>query len=257
MPPSALLTWLGALCAAAFPTYESWSARTAGTELSVCVSDAFSADGMWHWLVTPVVLALRGDLDALCQIAVTWAVPALVVLAGFSRWHSAVAGRRTAGALASIAVLGPLVWPYWDPAACDTVPMFSGEWLAEVSGQFGGTAVTAPLVAAVLVLLATQVLGPAEERPAAPASRVARRAGAVLIDYWVVVVCVVLVARSSADALEYGLWNWLVLDAVVSEPARLLLPVAVIGYVLSGRTLGAWLMGLRGRGQAVAPPSMT
>ncbi|TMR98711.1 hypothetical protein [Nonomuraea basaltis] len=55
------------------------------------------------------------------------------------------------------------------------------------------------LIAAALVLLATQVLGPAEEPPAAPVSLVTRWTGAFLIDYWVVVVCVTLVAAPDGE----------------------------------------------------------
>lgn len=201
-------------------------------------------ESVWDWLFLPFLLPLRGDLNALHGFTLTWAVPAIVVLVCFARWHSAVAGRRAAGILTFFAVLGPLAWPYFDLEACATVPLLSAQWWAEMIDIWGTTELSL-LMAAALVLLATQGLGPAEESPTAPVSLVARRSAAFVIDYWVVVVCVTLIAQPFPDFLEYGLSDWLRFDKIAEEPLRLLVPAALILYVLPRRTLGIWLTRLR------------
>jgi hypothetical protein len=235
---------MGALCAAAFPTWDLWRARFEESQFFSCLGSLPRYHSAWERLLLPFLLPLRGDLNALHSFAMTWAAPAIVVLVCFAHWHSAVAGRRAAGILTLLAVLGPLTWPYFDSACCATVPVLSAQWWTEMIDSWGTTEVSL-LAAAVLVLLATQVLGPAEESPAATVGLVARRSAAFLIDYWLVAVCVTLIAQPFPDFLEYGLGDWLRFDKILEEPLRLLLPAALILYVLPRRTLGIWLTGDR------------
>ncbi|MFI7616028.1 hypothetical protein ACIBP6_32885 [Nonomuraea terrae] len=246
MSRAVLAAWLGALCAAVYPTWERWRPYVGELRGRICFGSYFSDRSAWQEAVEALVVPLRADAGMLVGLGVAWGVPAVVVLAAFGRWQSAVAGRRAAALLALTAVLNPLVVPYFDSDACAVVPLFSGQWFAEVAGQVGSGPVLALLVAAVLVLLATQLRDDPPTGPAVRRGRAVRRAAAVLIDYWVIALPVTLVS----DPWEMsfggtGLLERVQLFELVNEPAQLIVPVVAVLYVLPRRTLGIWVMGLR------------
>ncbi|WP_181449097.1 hypothetical protein [Nonomuraea aridisoli] len=231
-----LTAWLGALCAAAYPTWEHWRPYVGERRAFFCVGSYFPDANMWQ----PLVLPLRADADMLVGLGVTWAVPAVVVLVALGHWRSAVAGRRAAAVLAATAVAGPLVAMYFDSDACAFVPLFSGQWFVEVVDRAStDSTVLALLVAAVLVLLATR--GRPEPDPR-PAGRAARWTAAILIDYWMVVTIRLLLPGVS---WESGLLAGLTFPGLVYPPEQLLVLLVIILYLLPRRTLGIWLTGLR------------
>jgi hypothetical protein len=155
------VVWVAALCASVYPTWDLWNAY--GEESLYCTGVFFSFTTTWQEQYEPYVLALRADVHTLLQLALSLAGPAFVVLVCFTQRQRA-AGRRAAGVLVVLAVLQPLIWPYFDLFACAQVPLFSAQWLANVIGE--ADASIPLLAAAALVLLATQALDPAVEPPA-------------------------------------------------------------------------------------------
>jgi uncharacterized RDD family membrane protein YckC len=227
------------LTAAAYPTWEVWR------PVEYDESQTFSCMGGFDGNASPF-LPLRGDLGTLTELATTWAVPVLVVLAALGRWHSARAGRQAAAVLTLIAVVRPLTPWYIGDSPCDgPLDLFSVDWFKAVISSWGLWEL-ALLVAAVLVLLATHALGPAEEPVTAAPSRPWGQAALVLlIDY--LVVTLVLVGMVGKYRLDSGLLQWLSSDDIMREPALLLFYPALVAYILLRKRLAA-------RPMAVARP---
>lgn len=238
-----LAIWVAALCAAGYPTWEIWQPYPG--QLIACGS-RYQDESLWAVAVEPYLLPLRGDVHTLVTLGLTWGMPAVIVLLTFGRWHSASAARWAASLLTLTAASVVLAAPYFDPALCDYVPLFSHEWFGEVAGHLGERAVLALLTAAVLVLVATRTGAEPSAGPViAPAGRTARRSAAILTDYWVAVLLATLASwvwRGSTESIRDGLLSRLDLSLVLVEPALLLGPLAAVVYVLSRRML--W-MGVR------------
>lgn len=230
----ALLIWVAALTAAAYPTWDTWRPQAEETGLF------FSCVGYYRDEGSSLFQPLRGDLATMTELSTTWAVPVLVVLAALGRWHSAAAGRRAAAVLALIAFVRPLTPVYAGDAPCEgPLPLFGLDWFKTVAGAWGPYELSL-LIAALLVLLATHAFGPAEEPATTPAitapSRPAWHRGlALLIDYLAVTALVTLAIRVAGGwslELTGGLLQWLSFDEVLGEPARLLFYPAVALYIL-------------------------
>ncbi|WP_433443979.1 hypothetical protein [Nonomuraea sp. CA-141351] len=230
----ALLIWVAALAAAAYPTWDTWRPQDGSeyVELIGCLGD------FGDWDDSPF-LSLRGDLATITDLATTWAFPSLTVLAALGHWHSAAAGRRAAAALTLIAFVRPLTPAYSGDEPCDgLLPLFSLDWFKTVATAWGPWELSL-LTAALLVLLATHALGPAEEPAVAVPSRPGwHRVLTLLIDYLAVTVLVALAVRLTGGwSIEVGagLLHWLGFDEVLDEPARLLFYPALILYILVRR----------------------
>ncbi|MFD1536396.1 hypothetical protein [Nonomuraea guangzhouensis] len=226
----ALLIWVAALTAAAYPTWDTW--RPQAEEPGVYYS-CFGHD----WDESPSLLQpLRGDLATMTELSMTWAVPALVVLAALGRWNSAAAGRRAAAILTLIAFVRPLTPVYAGDDPCEGgLPLLSLDWFKTVACAWGPYEL-ALLTAALLVLLATHVVGPAEEPVVTTSSRPAWHRGlTLLIDYLAVTALVTLAIRVAGGwpvDLTSGLLQWLSFDQVLHDPARLLVYPAMALYIL-------------------------
>ncbi|GAA1609167.1 hypothetical protein GCM10009733_001710 [Nonomuraea maheshkhaliensis] len=231
----ALATWLGALCAALFPTWQIWRDHFGEPESFSCGGLFFRGTSVWREQFDLIAMPLRADANAVLYYAFAVGAPAIVVLVCLGRWHSALAGRRAAAVLGLTALLNPILYPYFDLRECRPVPLLSGQWFGEVLGGWSSTSASL-LVAAGLVLVATRWLGPAEEPLARPATfpwpRIARWTLLLVIDYLAVLTVLRIVFTlldRSPDALEYGLICWFYLDYLIAEPGRaLLLPVVVL-----------------------------
>ncbi|GGT20565.1 RDD family protein [Nonomuraea spiralis] len=221
-----LLAWATALASAAFSTGEIWDLRQqppAEMHGGMCPASG-PAGGLPYLsrLLTPLV----GDASALADLAVLYAVPAVLVVAGFltagSRPRAPRAGRRVAGLLTLIALASPLGAQYFDFETCQVAAVLSWRWFTEVVAAWGAAELLL-LVAAALVLLVTQ-----DDAEPAPADLGARRSAAFVIDYLIVVT---LTNLAGLPASECGPLSSDALSCL------LLLPVAVT-YALSGRTFG-------------------
>lgn len=250
----ALTTWLGALCAALFPTWRLWRDFFAEPETFSCGGMFFRGTSVWREQFDLVALPLRSDVNSVLYYAFAVGAPAIVVLVCFGRWHSAVAGRRAAAVLGLAALLGPVVFPYFDLRECRQVPVLSGQWFGEVIGGWSATS-TSLLLAAGLVLVATQRLGPAEEPLARtavfPWPRIARWTLLLAIDYLAVLTIFRLVftlSEQHPDDLEYGMVFWFSFDHLIAEPARALLLAVIVVYAVARCLL---LRRRSGRGAAV------
>lgn len=231
----ALATWLGALCAALFPSWQIWRDHFGEPESFFCGSFSFRGTSVWREQFDLIAMPLRADANAALYYAFAAGAPAIVVLVCLGRWHSALAGRWAAAVLGLTALLSPIFYPYFDLRECRQVPLLSSQWFGEVLGGWTSTS-TSLLVAAGLVLVATQRLGPAEEPLARPATfpwpRIARWTLLLAIDCLAVLTACQIVLRlldRQPDQLEYGVLQWLYLDSLIVEPERaLLLPVIVL-----------------------------
>lgn len=236
----ALATWLVALCAAAFATWRLWSTMLEVGWFSFCPASFVPVPTAWNQFV----LALRADAQLVLWLAMCWAVPVLVVLVGMAQWRSAVAGRRAAAVLALSAILGSITWPYLDPKYCGEVPVLSGQWFAEVGGWLGSSTSVVFLVAAVLVLVASQVRGPADEKPVVSAWAVVRWVVAVFVGYECVTVFLVVDGIMTMDWLEHGLLIrpliWLGVIPAPGNPWPALVSAVMVLFLLSLRAPGTW-----------------
>ncbi|MEU7856791.1 hypothetical protein [Nonomuraea sp. NPDC049141] len=226
----ALLIWVAALTAAAYPTWDTW--RPQAEETGVF----YGCFGNYGDESPSLIQPLRGDLATMTELATTWAVPALVVLAALGRWHSAAAGRRAAAVLTFIAVVRPLTPVYAGDDPCGGgLPLFSLGWFKAVACSWGSYEL-ALLTAALLVLLATHAFGPAEEPIVTASSTPAWRRGlTLLIDYLAVTALLTLAIRVTggwSTELTSGLLQWVSLDQVLNDPARLLFYPAMALYIL-------------------------
>ncbi|MEO3809842.1 RDD family protein [Sphaerisporangium sp. B11E5] len=250
------MAWTAALGLAAVPTWEEWRYR-----LQPGTYDLHSCLGGWRESSLPDLLfePLRRELDLVIGNATAFAVPALVVLAGFlgclGRGDARVVGRRTAGCLGLVAVVLPVTPAYATEDSCGAVPVLSGEWFATVAGAWGWTQVCL-LGAAVLVLAGSRAMR--SEGTAAPGGGVVwRRAAASLVDYVVIVVGLSLVVGpllvlTGAGNGYFGLGLLSVVHTSLYEPdpGGWIALAAVFLYVWGqhlrwGRTLGKRLLGVR------------
>lgn len=182
--------------------------------------------------LTGLASALLGDTYALANLAVVWGVPSILVLTGFLM--PAVTGRRVAGLLVLLAIVGPAAPTYVADDGCSMIPVLSGEWFATVASAYG-PAESALLLSALLVLLGSRTV-----RDVWPSGWAGRRAVAFTFDYLVFVAFLGLF-EGGFSSLDYGLLNWFRANA----PASLLIAVPAFLYVLTGRTLGKRLMRIR------------
>ncbi|MGW0804663.1 hypothetical protein [Nonomuraea sp. NPDC002799] len=237
MSRSALLVWLAALAAAAYPTWDTWRPPPAGE----WTSEVFGCIGLYSrsWDRSPL-LPLRGDLGTMTELATTWGLPLLIVLAALGHRHSAAAGRRAAAALTLIAFVRPLTPWYAGDAPCGgPLRLLSLEWFETVATAFGPWE-SSLLIAALLVILATQPPGASRPDAGEPVilapSR--RRALTLLMDYLAVTMLVSLAIRLTGGwgtGLSGGLLQWLAFDELLDEPARLIFYPALVLYLLLRR----------------------
>lgn len=237
MSPSTPLAWAAALTAAAYPTWDTWfdwsSAFTASSlSEKYYMKDAYG--GFTEGVVGCVrlydsvdrspFLPLRDDLATLTELATTWAVPVLVVLVALLRRHSATAGPRAAWALTLIALVRPLSADYQGDDICDgSLSMFTPDWFEALSGGWGLYELFL-LAAALLVLLASGSSAP-------PVS--GRHALKAIMDVLVVYGLVALAPLVTGnESLRAGLLHQLQFDDISDHPARLLVLVLPVGYLL-------------------------
>ncbi|GAA1709398.1 hypothetical protein [Nonomuraea bangladeshensis] len=240
MSPSTPLAWAAALTAAAYPTWDTWkswsdwsSAYTASSLSEVYyMKDAYGGftEGVvgcvrqYDSLDRSPFLPLRDDLATFTELATTWAVPVLVVLVALLRRHSATAGPRAAWALTLIALVRPLSAEHQGDDICDgSLPMLTPDWFEALSGGWGLHELCL-LAAALLVLLASG-------SPAPPVS--GRRALKAIMDVLVVYGLVALAPLVTGnESLRAGLLHQLQFDDIRDHPARLLVLVLPVGYLL-------------------------
>ncbi|MGP3955783.1 RDD family protein [Nonomuraea sp. 3N208] len=231
----AQLAWAAALAAAAYPTWDAWQVEYGSSYVVLgCVG---SFDGGGFDLAKPAS-ALLGDAYDIAGLAVLWGVPSILVLTGFlmsaTTGNGAIVGRRVAGLLVLLAIVGPASPSYMYEDGCSMIPVLSGEWFATVLSTYGPAQSTL-LLSALLVLLATRTA-----RDTWPSGFAGRRATAFGVDYLIFIAFLGLF-QGRLSSLDYGLLNWF----RVNEPASLLVAVAAFLYVLTGRTFGKRLMRIR------------
>jgi hypothetical protein len=239
------LAWAAALAAAAYPTWDSWKTWFEWSSLFAAagVSEKEHYGGTVEGVVGCVrlydsidrspFLPLRDDLATLTELATTWAVPVLVVLIALVRRLSATAGPRTAWTLTLIALVRPLSADYQRDGICSgSLSMFTPDWFEALSGGWGLYELCL-LAAALLVLLASGSSAP-------PIS--GRRALTAVLDVLVVYELVALAPLVTGDeSLRAGLLHLLQPNDIRDHPARLLVLVLPVGYLL-------WRHGRRGKG---------
>ncbi|MGJ6967528.1 RDD family protein [Streptosporangium sp. G11] len=268
---SALSAWVAAAVVAVLPTWELWRERREIEE--------FARTHEWSDQVYGVVCQfgsgstlspfapLRRDLEAVMEITMEWAVPALVVLLGLLacllRGRPATVSRRVAGLLVPNAAAGPLASLHGHRGICGgTIPLFGADWFAGVADAWGITQLCL-LAAAALVLVASRPgTRPVtvEEPAASQAGMVWRRPAAALVDYLIVVgvLSAVVGAAWSLIGISFKLHMGAGLleraDAYVFRsgvrPGESAILAGLFLYVwvqhaLWGRTLGKRLLGVR------------
>ncbi|MEV4159244.1 RDD family protein [Nonomuraea dietziae] len=188
--------------------------------------------------LTRLASASLGDAYEIADLAVLWGVPSVLALTGFlmsaATGNGAIIGRRVAGLLVVLAIVGPAAPSYMAEDGCSTIPVLSGEWFAAVARAYG-PAQSALLLSALLVLLSLRTA-----RDTWPSGFAGRRAVAFTFDYLIFVAFLSLF-EGGLSSLDYGLLNWL----RVNEPTSLLVAVPAVFYVLTGRTFGKRLMRIR------------
>ncbi len=229
MSRSARLAWAAALAAAAYPTWSIWQVEYGSSSMVQSCVGLYDQGGFG---LTGLASALLGDTYALANLAVVWGVPSILVLTGFLM--PAVTGRRVAGLLVLLAIVGPAAPTYVADDGCSMIPVLSGEWFATVASAYG-PAESALLLSALLVMLGSRTV-----RDVWPSGWAGRRAVAFTFDYLVFVAFLGLF-EGGFSSLDYGLLNWFRANA----PASLLIAVPAFLYVLTGRTLGKRLMRIR------------
>ncbi|MEO3889512.1 hypothetical protein [Nonomuraea sp. B5E05] len=240
MSPSAPLAWIAALAAAAYPTWNTWKNWFDWSSLFAAagMSEEYYAKEHYGGFAEGVVscvrlydsidhspfLLLRDDLATLTELATTWALPVLAVLIALVRRHSATAGPRAAWLLALIALVRPLSADYKGDGICSgSLPMFTPDWFEALSGGWGLWELCL-LAAALLILLASG-------SPAPPIS--GRRTLTAAMDALVVYGLVTLAPLLTGDeSLRVGLLRQLRFDDIRDDPARLLVLVLPVGYLL-------------------------
>ncbi|MFI6732031.1 RDD family protein [Nonomuraea sp. NPDC050451] len=231
----AIIAWAAALAVAAYSTWDAWQVEYGSSYAVLGCVGSFGGGG---FELTTVASALLGDAYDIADLAVLWGVPSILVLAGLlmsaATGNGAVIGRRVAGLLVLIAIVGPASPSYMREDGCSGIPVLSGEWFGTVLSAYG-PAQYALLCAALLVLSATRTA-----RDTWPSGSTGRRAAAFAIDY-VIFVAFLSLFTGQLSGLDYGLLNWF----RVNEPASLLAAVAAFLYVLTGLTFGKRLMRIR------------
>jgi uncharacterized RDD family membrane protein YckC len=232
---TAPLAWVAALAAAAYSTWNVWRAEYGSSYTVLSCVQSFEQDNSG---LTGLASALLGDAYEIANLAVVWGVPSALVLTGFLMsavtGNGAIGGRRVAGTLVLLAIVGPATPGYVTVDSCSMIPLLSGEWFATVASAYGPTE-SALILSALLVLLASRTVSNAW-----PSELAGHRAVAFTFDYLVLVAFLDLFEGGSSS-LDYGLLNWLHINA----PASLLVAVPVFSYVLTGRTFGKRLMRIR------------
>ncbi|GAA3165877.1 hypothetical protein [Nonomuraea salmonea] len=136
MSRSAPLAWTAALAAAAYPTWECW--RIPLEVFSGKLHYGGHVEGFVACREPPHSFSpsapSRDALATLAEVATTWAVPVLVVLAALVGRTSA---SRAAWALVVIAAARPLAADYRDDDICSRLPMFTADWFESFSGGWG------------------------------------------------------------------------------------------------------------------------
>ncbi|MFG1945957.1 RDD family protein [Nonomuraea sp. NPDC048826] len=238
LPRLSLAAWSAAALVALVPTWWAWEERLAPEGLPYIVGlvrpyPRFSG--------TPVLTPLLTHLGAVATAAVTWALPAVLVLAGFvGRLRQAnpeAAARRVAWGLVTLAAVRSV-------SADFTILVLSPEWFADVAGQWGPDQLCY-LLAATLVLLAP----PGRPSHPAPALQpLGLRAAALAADY-----AIFLVAWGLVDLLLDGryrprsglLFSW---PGLRLEDLALVALLFLYVWIPRGTTPGKRLLGLRVEG---------
>ncbi len=267
---SALSVWVAAAAVTAFPTWELWRERLSLEEYAQLHGETAQIYGYVCQFSSGSTLSplapLRGDLEAVMEIATGWAVPALVVLLGLLaclvRGDPATAGRRVAGLLVLNAAVGPLASLHSERGMCrETIPLFSADWFGAVADAWGITQLCL-LVAAALVLAASRAVRPITggEPAASRAGMMWRRPIAALADYLIVATVLSAVAGTAGYLIGVGfaprMGAGLLERAGDHVPPDRVRPgeVAVLAglflyvwvqHVLWGRTLGKRMVGVR------------
>ncbi|MGW4412856.1 RDD family protein [Nonomuraea sp. NPDC004702] len=235
MPRLAHLAWVAALAAAAYSTWSAWQFEYGFSYTVLGCVGSFDTGGFG---LTKLASTSLGDAYDIAGLAVQWGVPAILVLAGLcmsvATGNGPIIGRRVAGLLVLLAVVGPAAPTYMASDGCSEIPVLSDEWFATVATAYGYEE-SALLLSALLVLLAARTA-----RDTWPSGFAGRRAVAFTFDYLVFVAFLGL-SEGGPSSLDYGLLNWF----TVNEPTSPLVAVPAFLYVLTGRTFGKRLMRIR------------
>ncbi|MDA0632338.1 RDD family protein [Nonomuraea sp. MCN248] len=199
---------------------------------------------------TPVLSALADDLGMIAELAYTWALPALLVLAGFlgclRQSDPEALGRRVAWGLVAVAAAGPVT------AVDLSLTVLSPEWFAAMADCWGRDQVCY-LLAALLVLAASLGM---PRRPGPAPEGTGLRAAALLADYVIFSVALGLVTPLLSDSRRFlhsdgfrGLLSLLEPEILPSgdELATLGLLFLYV-WIPRGTTVGKRLVGLRVEG---------
>ncbi|MFF5207008.1 RDD family protein [Streptosporangium sp. NPDC000396] len=231
----AQLAWATALAAAAYSTWSAWQVEYGSSYAVLGCVGFFDTAGFG---LTRLASAPLGDAYEIADLALLWGVPSILVLTGFlmsaATGNGAIIGRRVAGLLVFLAIVGPAAPSYMAEDGCSMIPVLSSEWFATVASAYG-PAQSALLLSALLVLLASRTV-----RDTWPSGFAERRAVAFTFDYLIFVALLSLL-EGGLSSLDYGLLNWF----RVNEPTSLLVAVPAFFYVLTGRTFGKRLMRIR------------
>lgn len=231
---------MAALAVAAYPTWDSWKSWFDWSSLFTAssLSEEYYAGDRYGGFTEGIVgcvrlydsidrspfLPLRDDLTTLTELAMIWGMPVLTVLVALVRRHSATAAPRAAWVLALIALLRPLSADYQGDGICsDSLFMFSPNWFEALSGGWGLWELCL-LAAALLVLLAS-----GSPTPPISGRRALTAAMDALMVYGLVALAPLLIGDES---LRVGLLRLLQFDDIRDDPARLLVLVLPVGYLL-------------------------
>ncbi|MFI6705168.1 RDD family protein [Nonomuraea sp. NPDC050478] len=255
MLPLSRAAWAAAVFIALLPTWwlwEEWAAPEPLQTLEWAGLEDFEEHGDVYGMVrlysgskpTPVLSPLVGDLGAVAEVAYWYALPAVLVLAGFlgclRQGDPEAAGRRIAWGLVAVAAAGPVTAPDF------SLTVLSPEWFVAMADCWGRDQVCY-LLAALLVLAASLGM---PRRPGQAAEGTGLRAAALLADYVIFCAALGLVMPLLPESRDFGglLSHGEPGTLPVGQDLALLALLFLYVWIPRGTTVGKRLLGLRVEG---------